>query len=105
MSEDEFSHILVIENTEGDYYVKHPSCCPTSRASGMFDDLEETIGWYYTCRVQAVLDGNGLDDIENWKDLAPGEYEIKSYYEYHPGEFGGSIGADHEIAIFLVEKK
>ena len=105
MVEDELSHILVIENTDHDWYVKHPPTCPTQKViGGMFDDLEG-FEFRHDCRVQAILDHNGIDDIDDWTDLAPGEYEIKSYYEYHPGELGGTYGEEHEIAIFLVEKK
>jgi len=103
--EDKEPHILVIENTDGDHYVKHLDDCPKEEFSSgdwemdMSDPLE-----YYTCRTQAAIDGNDIDDIENWRELPPGEYKIKSYYEYHPGEFGGSYGAEYEIGIFLVNE-
>jgi hypothetical protein len=108
MSKDEQPHILVIENIdeekgEYDWYVEHlPDCPKETYDTGMWDQKHEPME-YYTCRTQAVIDNNSLDDIEDWKKLAPGRYKIKSYYEYHPGEFGGTYGEEHEIGIVMVE--
>lgn len=105
-SEDEKPHILVIHSKYdsergGDWTVEHLDDCPIEiYSSGDFEEKHEPLE-YYNCRLQAAIDGNGLDDIEDWKELEPGEYKIKSYYQYWPGEYGGESDAEHEIGIFL----
>lgn len=105
-SVDEHPHKLLIERNHGkepiDWCVVHRPDCPKETYQGQLGEKDPFDMIHYTCRVQAVIDGNGIDDIENWQELATGEYEIKSYYEYIPGDFGGSYGAEHEIGLFLV---
>lgn len=104
-SVDEHPHKLLIERgeyTSTDWCVVHRPDCPTETYQGQLGEKDPFDMIHYTCRMQAVIDGNGIDDIENWKELETGEYEIKSYYEYHPGDFGGTYGEDHEIGLFLV---
>jgi hypothetical protein len=103
-NQDDQPHTLVIEHAdhekgEWDWFVLHLPTCPTEDVVGFGDEPLE----YFTCRVQAVIDANGIDDIENWRELKPGKYPIKSYYEYYPGEYGGTYGEEHDIGIFLVE--
>jgi hypothetical protein len=98
---DTEAHILVIEEQGESWDICHLKKCPTERGGAMFDDIEgETL--YYTCRVQACIDANGLYDIDGWDELPPGRYDIISYYEYYPGEFGGSYGEEHEIGLLLI---
>lgn len=104
--EDDVPHILVIEVQGEDWWIKHLKDCPTETFDAGetdFTQKHEPVV-YFTCRLQAVVDGNGLDDIENWKELPPGEYEIASYYQYYPGEFGGQYGEEHEIGLYLVKE-
>lgn len=105
-SVDEIPHVLVIEEKCDDpidtvWHVRHLDSCPKEQFLGWFDKHEPM--QYFTCRVQACIDGNGLDDIENWKDLPVGEHLIVSQYVYYPGDFGGSYGAEHEISLMLKE--
>lgn len=107
--EDDKPHTLVIENEydevlgrKPDWSIIHLDDCPVEVFSdGSFDEKHEPLE-YHNCRVQAVIDGNGIDDIEDWWRLPPGEYKIVSYYEYYPGDYGGSLGAEHEIDIFMI---
>ncbi len=100
---DEREHVLVIEakydDGEIDWYIEHLDTCPKEEFLNGIDKSESME--YYICRAQACLDGNSLDDIEDWRELPIGRYDIKSYYEYIPGDFGGSYGAEHEIGLFL----
>jgi hypothetical protein len=104
---DDEPHKLMIERNHDkepiDWVVVHLPSCPTETYQAQLSEKDPFDMIHYTCRMQAVIDGNGIDDIENWQGLETGEYKIKSYYEYHPGEFGGTYGEDHEIGLLLVE--
>ena len=106
-SVDEHTHKLFIERNYGkepaDWIVVHRDDCPKETYHGELGQKDEYPMIHYTCRVQACIDANGIDDIENWKELPHGEHKIKSYYEYHAGEAGGTYGEEHEIGLILVE--
>ncbi|MBU6232402.1 hypothetical protein KGP36_07245 [Patescibacteria group bacterium] len=103
-------HILLIEGEEGEdksYSVKHNSDCPIEVLDDDFmgHKREECV-----CDVEVELWHVGLDALSDqegneidWRELAPGEYQIRFWSEYYPGEFGGSIGAEWDCGLELIK--
>lgn len=108
-------HILVIEEGENypdsplidkSYSVKHNPDCPIEILDDDFmgHKREECV-----CDVEVELWNVGLElsDSEgnkiDWRGLAPGEYQIRFWSEYYPGEFNGSIGAEWDCGLELIK--
>jgi hypothetical protein len=99
---DEQPHILILGIDDDGVFIDeihHLDSCEVEVDTALPHEIP--FAQRHTCRVQSIIDCNGIDDIDGWRELPPGEYEIKSYYIYHPGEFGGSYGAEHETGIVL----
>lgn len=96
---DKKPHTLFIEDNryeedgEIDWYIEHTSDCTSEKiASGMFDDLE-VFEEVFTCGVQHEVDNIGLEGLDGWQKLKPGEYKIVSWHTGpdYLGEYDGGL--------------
>jgi hypothetical protein len=76
-----------------EYEVIHPDTC---KEEMIWTNPKGNDVYGYTCGVQYVIDHVGLDDIEGWKELEDGEYDL-GFYAYTPS----SLYEDHECYCYI----